>query len=110
MVPQYISLGLAHDWRGELLGSLVSNVAYNTAVRIFAICSILAMAIQNNLEAQYANDAWYAATIAVIVIGPHALERLAGSDSSSTTQHSARILAPIVPFLGLFLALTRFAF
>lgn len=93
-----------------MLASMASNVVYSTAVKVAAILAILAMAVQNNLEAQYANDSWYAGMIAVIVIGPHALDRLSGDGTrDGTASKAARALVPFVPLLGLFAALIRYA-
>lgn len=81
---------------------------YQAAVRIAAILSILAMAIVDDYNSFQNNDVFYAGVMAAIVIGPHALDRLAGDDTrSSSTREAAKIGAFFAPFIGVSVGIFR---
>ena len=92
-----------------MLTALVSSVAYNAMIRITAILAILAMSIQNGIEGIYSNDAWYAGTVAVIIIAPHAFDKFsprAEGDGDSRKTIRAMIIA--APFIGFAMSVFRF--
>ena len=80
---------------------------YEVVTRVAAIVSITVMAITEDLEGFHNNDIFYAGVIAVIVIGPHALDRLAGGESN-TAQKAAAAANLLVPVFGIGAALFRF--
>ena len=92
-----------------MFGSLVSSLAYNTLVKVMAILAVLAMFVQNSFDGVFSNDVWYSAVVAAIVIGPHALDRLAPEGGGGTAK-AARAFQVWLPFVAVLIASLRFTF
>lgn len=77
---------------------MVSEIAYKTFIRVVGVVSLSIMAILDNINGYRGNDIWYGALIATIVIGPHALDILAGDNP--TKQEKATIATLFIPVIA----------